>query len=222
MQCHTHQRREQIGSGVQILGLDEARAVRRLYTCNLKVMNNNIIIIWYIRCYIQWPSTRVRSKSGSTITGEGRSMDGLMGIDTETWRARIGLYHAASVTRHIKKQKLQAEQLRCAEHLVWQMVNAASSPCQFGLASLIVLICLRCSLDKPNGVRACRASFHGSRCKVAGALFAVANTSTCAVTAAVCRGILRILLLLCGDVELNPGPLSESEFVQQKLIYKTQ
>ena len=27
-----------------------------------------------------------------------------MGIDVETWRARIGLYHAASVGRYLKRQ----------------------------------------------------------------------------------------------------------------------
>ena len=139
----------------------------------------------------------------------------VMGIDTETWRARIGLYHGASVARHIKKHKVQAEQVRCAEQFVWQMVNGAPSPCQFGLATLILLICLRCSLDKQPRIQdRCRVSIRVCLCTVMEVFFTVAVDFKNAIAAVYKQCIVRLLLLLCGDVERNPGPtLSEGEYL---------
>ena len=127
-----------------------------------------------------------------------------MGIDVETWRARIGLYHAVSVGRYLKKQQQTAQRRMTCWNLAGPgILNAV--PGLF-LSCFIVLmfvdfifhLCKKYRIVRnislhfiTNGMKLCHE---------------IVTTSAALSPQKSSLVALSLLLIVAGDVELNPGP----------------
>ena len=126
-----------------------------------------------------------------------------MGIDLETWRARIGLFHASSVGRHLKRQQRTP---RRNVAVCWNTGETMNyMPHLFVSCFTVVLLVqyVLCLYKKYKGAHVQTALvfiFSGMKlcCGVASTIVHPRKSILVA---------LSLLLIIAGDVELNPGPV---------------
>ena len=128
-------------------------------------------------------------------------------IELELWRARIGLYHAASACRRSRRLKNSSQSLRLSTTTKWGSKEAvddipfALRSCIAGVSLLLVVQCILTFLKKQH-IRKALSSFVEGSYRVVKAVL----TSGVPLLLKVCVVVIPLLLLLAGDVERNPGP----------------
>ena len=128
-------------------------------------------------------------------------------IELELWRARIGLYHAASGCRRSRRLKNSSQSHRLSTTTKWGSKEAvddipfALRSCIAGVSLLLVVQCILTFLKKQY-IRKALSSFVEGSYRVVKAVL----TSGVPLLLKVCVVMIPLLLLLAGDVERNPGP----------------
>ena len=131
-----------------------------------------------------------------------------MGIDTEQWRARIGTYNGGRGCR--TSFRAFPRSLACPA-ITWTTESSAPLPVQAGVSvvSLWIVLCSLRRLWKKVGssqstkpVSGC--SYHSNEDTKAPVLITVCVSLM--ITISFLLYSLALLLVMAGDVELNPGP----------------
>ena len=125
-----------------------------------------------------------------------------MPVDVQTWRARIGTYHAGRISAIRKRYGLP----KTIESIKGLDVHSGCGTILFGLAMILSLLydLLRGRVSLSGLFRAVRVHCGGSK---GVSSMKVANVTCGAALLQLGLAVaLSILLLVAGDVERNPGP----------------
>ena len=130
-----------------------------------------------------------------------------MGIDTEQWRARIGTYNGGR-GRRVRRALYQS--CNAVSWTTGEILSAAPLFVQQGIACVSLWILL---LSLSHWWTRIRSSFSAklnregfNHHKISRATVPVTLCITLVMTAAVLLYSLALLLIMAGDVDLNPGP----------------
>ena len=130
-----------------------------------------------------------------------------MGIDTEQWRARIGTYNGGR-GRRVRRALYQS--CNAVSWTTGEILSTAPLFVQQGIACVSLWIFL---LSLSRWWTRVRSSFSAklnregfNHHKISRATVSVTLCITLVMTAAVLLYSLALILIMAGDVELNPGP----------------
>ena len=131
-----------------------------------------------------------------------------MGIDTEQWRARIGTYNGG---RRCRTPSGSYQRLPVSHAVTWttrDIIQTTPLPVQAGIAlvSLWMVLCsLHCLWKKIESSQSTKIVQGCSFYRKKDTMFITVCVSLLAAATVIFHS-LAFLLIMAGDVELNPGP----------------